>query len=442
MKPLHRPMFRYGGPIKEGVMHGMKNNGSGPIKGAAHNMREGSRTDYNFGGNVFPDMRGRVTGPGGYAGTMPFGGALQQPPANPSFNTSSNVVTQQIPKGSIKNYYDKSKNFMQSKNFSEKGLVNAFKKYGPKAFGTIKNVGKGILTKFPAISSALGMEYVTRPSEYEKVLNEKEGYGNIESRARKVLDFTYDRKLRNLMETSPELFNKARGIKDKEKIIDSTLNKDNVPDAVGVLPKTKAQREAEAEDKQEQRLNKIYKTLGVDRAKRNAASNALIDMSQYIEKNPITKKTVSSTINAGLQAFSKRLDKVDQLKEAAGLLLAKGEIAEMGDPLGKEAKRIQIALGKKQLYPSARDIKTSLIKKDQTLNHGEVITIAKNIYPNAIILADAKVAKDAGVGKTKTAIEYVEDQIELQGGNGTGVYIVDKAIIEVDAKGKITQHLE
>ena len=27
MKPLNRPMFRYGGPIKEGIMHGMKDGG-------------------------------------------------------------------------------------------------------------------------------------------------------------------------------------------------------------------------------------------------------------------------------------------------------------------------------------------------------------------------------------------------------------------------------
>ena len=26
MKPLNRPMFRYGGPIKEGIMTGMKDN--------------------------------------------------------------------------------------------------------------------------------------------------------------------------------------------------------------------------------------------------------------------------------------------------------------------------------------------------------------------------------------------------------------------------------
>jgi hypothetical protein len=37
MKPLNRPMFRYGGPIKEGVMSGIrepkKNGGSSPDEG-------------------------------------------------------------------------------------------------------------------------------------------------------------------------------------------------------------------------------------------------------------------------------------------------------------------------------------------------------------------------------------------------------------------------
>jgi hypothetical protein len=525
MKTLHRPMFRYGGPIKEGIMHGMKNDGSGPIKGAAHNMRNGGRTDYNFGGNVFPSMRGRVTGPGGYAGlkdkvikgakiaggtggsivgydflanllqaiqSTPFqnGGLADLPPmrgrvTGPGkysqektlIDTAGNILKKSAAKtvgdiktgrianpknifgkkakvatGILSNIYNKGKNFFNIQTVPKFQRANPYAKVGLRGpidkIPFLQRVKDFAKLNPKATYGTLGVG-VTSGSLPNVVGTALEGIGNIGLQAADLAIsdkiFDQDKVIGSSVKDIYGRVKKKLGFEDKkdeEKTIDSTLNKDNVPDAVGVLPKTKAQREAEQEAEQEQRLNKIYKTLGVDRAKRNAASNALIDMSQYIEKNPITKKTVSSTINAGLQAFSKRLDKVDQLKEAAGLMLAKGEIAEMGDPLGKEAKRIQIALGKKQLYPSARDIKTSLINKGQTLNHGEVITIAKNIYPNAVILADSKVAKDAGVGKTKTAIEYVEDQIELQGGNGTGVYIVDKAIIEVDAKGKITQHLE
>ena len=31
MRILNRPMFKYGGPIKEGVMHGMKNGGTAGV---------------------------------------------------------------------------------------------------------------------------------------------------------------------------------------------------------------------------------------------------------------------------------------------------------------------------------------------------------------------------------------------------------------------------
>ena len=33
MRILNRPMFRYGGPIKEGVMHGMRNGGRAALVG-------------------------------------------------------------------------------------------------------------------------------------------------------------------------------------------------------------------------------------------------------------------------------------------------------------------------------------------------------------------------------------------------------------------------
>ena len=44
MRILNRPMFKYGGPIKEGIMHGMKNGGS---------MREAQQWN-TVGSPVFP----------------------------------------------------------------------------------------------------------------------------------------------------------------------------------------------------------------------------------------------------------------------------------------------------------------------------------------------------------------------------------------------------
>ena len=51
-------MFRTGGPIKEGLMNGLKDGGPATYMADATMMAGGG----------MPNMRGRVTGPGGYAG--------------------------------------------------------------------------------------------------------------------------------------------------------------------------------------------------------------------------------------------------------------------------------------------------------------------------------------------------------------------------------------
>ena len=51
-------MFKTGGPIKEGVMNGLRDGGVATTMADATMMAGGG----------MPNMRGRVTGPGGYAG--------------------------------------------------------------------------------------------------------------------------------------------------------------------------------------------------------------------------------------------------------------------------------------------------------------------------------------------------------------------------------------
>jgi len=125
-----------------------------------------------------------------------------------------------------------------------------------------------------------------------------------------------------------------------------------------LLPKSEERKvlsEVEKEEKQEQRLNKVYKALGVDRAQKNAASKALIDVSQYIDeggKDTISKKNIGSTINKAIASFDKRLDKVDQLKEAAGLMMVKADLANEGNTLDKEYKKLKVTQMQKELNPT------------------------------------------------------------------------------------------
>jgi hypothetical protein len=135
----------------------------------------------------------------------------------------------------------------------------------------------------------------------------------------------------------------------------------NVPDAVsGTTKKTQAEIDAEKEALDKQKLDRIYKLLGVDRAKKDAASKALIDMSRYIDeggRDVISKKNIGSTISKAIGAFDKRLDKVDQLKEAAGLMRAKGIIEKDIRESDNKLKELSIELKNKELNPKFADLK-------------------------------------------------------------------------------------
>ena len=101
MRTLNRPMFRMGGPIKEGVMHGIREP-----------RKEGGRIGFQFGskGWHIPTATG-VTAAA--AGTV-------IPPAT----------------GRIAGAIDKAKkaqSFLQNPKFSERYLLELGKKYIPKA---------------------------------------------------------------------------------------------------------------------------------------------------------------------------------------------------------------------------------------------------------------------------------------------------------------------
>jgi len=117
---------------------------------------------------------------------------------------------------------------------------------------------------------------------------------------------------------------------------------------------------AERETKDKERLNKIYKLLGVDRAQRNAASKALVDVSRYIDeggKDTISKKNIGSTISKAISSFDKRLDKADQLKEAAGVMMAKNYLEGGDRALDRNLKEAKLRALNKEADPSISNLK-------------------------------------------------------------------------------------
>jgi hypothetical protein len=90
---------------------------------------------------------------------------------------------------------------------------------------------------------------------------------------------------------------------------------------------TKAQKEKWADVQRGKRLNNLLDIMGYDRSKKTAVADALIDASKIVSERGSLKGDVTrELINPIIQATSKRFDKPEQIREAVGLMMAKGEI--------------------------------------------------------------------------------------------------------------------
>ena len=526
MRSLRRPMFRYGGDVKaKGVMHGMKNmqdggpatmaDATGLANGGMPNMRgrvtgpggyagnkesflkrnygklmtgagaaynapdilEMLRFFYKDGGVAgLPPMRGMVTGPGKYSvDATKFGGALkgglkedieQRIKKNPTKATKIGTYAVPAIKAGVRKYLPSLegagakglgylKNFYNT--FRPKGLypqvtqsAGSSMKYAPSRYTTMellknpKLLGKFALQNKAPIAG-LGYAGLTEPGQAVAGLAAKGTVGIPQY----ILEALTPKSMEKYI---PDVYGKV--FKGKpfygDKKVPAPGSNENAPYGIKE-PRKPTQAEIDAKTKADEdiKLKRIYKLLGVDSAQRNAASKALADVSRYIDeggKDTISKKNIGSTLTKGILAFDKRLDKVDQLKEAAGLMLAKGEIAAMSDPLGKEIQKSNLEINKLKIS-QAKD--ASKIYADYRSARGGGMTsdgaaeataqqLYKDSYKGNIIDADTfgdlvKENSVTGRGEREVIVGVIEGIAEKYD-KPDGVYTVKDKIIEIKNK--------
>ena len=111
-------------------------------------------------------------------------------------------------------------------------------------------------------------------------------------------------------------------------------------------PKTKSAAElaAEAKAARTAKLNKYLDTMGYDKAKKTAIGDALIDASAIVQQGTeeggsLKHANWSKMINQAIQATSQRLKKPEQIREAVGLMMTKADIQkDMSEEENKLAK--------------------------------------------------------------------------------------------------------
>jgi hypothetical protein len=461
-------MFRYGGNVKaQGVMHGMKNmqdggpatmaDATGYANGGMSN-NQGPRRAALVGNPVYP------VGPDGRTGHSAYrviGGGLL------------NLAKKYGPdKNTIKNFYQGLKTKTTGKDGmltaapDSPGFLNFIKRQLPsnrfRDSGSIIPMGgranpKNLMVPYGSTVDATGkvgyLKSLTDAKRLGQAMRENKfltvaGAGQIKNLP-DYLGTAKDLGVGAVQGTTNYLLGTEFG---KEKPIVKP-KKGNGP-RQSLFDKNETTRElttVEKEDKDKERLAKIYKLLGVDRSQRNAASKALVDVSRYIDeggKDTVSKKNIGSTISKAISSFDKRLDKSDQLKEAAGVMMAKSYLEGGDKALDRKYKETMIDAKLKEMNPEFATVKASYSK---TMSGDDLISAAasttfKDTFGGTLMSSKKfnKAMKAAeGTATERDAILQIAtnelNQIEARDGEGTipaGYYAVGDRIVRITSEGK------
>ena len=301
MRTLNRPMFNWGGPVKEGIMHGIREP-----------HRHGKRVGYAEGTpgwgkyfqNIFQKSKPVIKQVVGKK-FKPIVGAMDQIAKQKWLQSLHPSRIKETVSGIPGSTAGSAWTLGPTKYLSKlKGLPPMAKKLWDQH--RYKTIGGGIgLTSDPALEA------------YKKIP------GALKWGAETLL---------------PGWAERAIGIGDKvPDKPDKDLVTENIQENIAWNPSgtgsttpilTQSMQDKVAETKAQRQKNKMLEIMNYDESKKDAAYNALIDASQIIAAAPGGKSLDISRdiIQPAIAATSKQFDKPQDIKEAVGLLMAKGEI--------------------------------------------------------------------------------------------------------------------
>ena len=423
MKPLKRPMFRNGGPIKEGIMSGMKDGGLSNL--------EGPRRAALVGNPIFPrDESGRsqhflqfalpALATAGRFALRPFGQFLMR--QSRGGKMLGLTPKKQFVPNPVGRY------FMASPEY--KFATGA----GGRASKFVAGAAKG-LKKSP-LGIALTAGTLTDVLPGGKPFGPDKFLPNIFGQR-------FDPVTGNKI-PGTGLFNPGG---DKDKTDDGTKpfrrkeSKDGT--ATGGVTENKIEK---LDPKQfEERKKYYYSLMGIDKMQKGAAYDSLIDASNIIQeeggdlKGAIKSGTLQNRI---INAISKNLDKSTDLKRQIDAAVLKGEITkDIEQSKVPDSIRTARALG-----ISDKEYKDKILGKDSvatTLSNymmkqgsltpevvaGALKTEGKD--PLAVIASDKVKDFKKKFGADKDEIDLLLSAEDLQ----EGFYVVGKRIIQIDDKG-------
>ena len=420
MKPLNRPMFKYGGPIKEGIMHGMKDSPQQLVKSNA----DGSRPGY-----AGPAMLALP-----YIGTAvrflarPFGQFVTKQMARKGVTGSGGTIRSGLGRSRVLKPGEK--------------LTEDVTKFQPNRLGTyfaqspegrLLSGGAGFAGTVGKKALGAGKYLASSPL----TLASAGLYGG-----KKLIDQFKDDPIKEgeIPGQSTSAINKAKaaiGMPEnltygggREPTIDD-------PNKTDELTKDRIQKTKE----------RYYKLMGLDNMKKDAVYDSLIDASKIIQreggdlKGSIKSGSLQTQI---IDAISKQLDKSAGIKRQIDAAVLKGEIEKdinkEKNQLDAEYKKAAIKKMEAADGTLLSDIR-SFVDKYQTLPSGTALAgLAKTRGMDIVKIADTQevtdwVSKNGGDEEDfiKAMIQDPENEV------APGVHVVNNALIEVGADGSVTK---
>jgi hypothetical protein len=373
MKPLKRPMFRSGGPIKEGIMDGMQNRPQQLVQPAADGGRPG------------------------YAGPLAFLG----------LNALRTGAMRMAPK--IANFF--------RTQVGTKGPGSVRIPGAPGTPGRFTTAGSKVVEKSGPGQAIFEPNFLGRDPTVRlvggtiKAITNPATTGALAKGARVV--FSPTGILTGAYFAGGKFFDSDGNEIDKKTADeaglyagDKTINEQTTTSDSGDPKSTKLNRDEEIEANRK----RYYKLMGIDKMQKGAAYDSLIDASNIIReeggdlKGAIKSGSLQSQI---INAISKNLDKSTDLKKQIDAAILKGEITKDinkdKDALTKELTKKRIQVADKQLAgANLAETRTAYQKAGESLS-------GQNLYAEA---TRAGTEVD-GILDTKTANKFLTDNPTL-----------------------------
>ena len=363
MRPLNRPMFRYGGPIKEGIMDGMrepKKDGKivggkqSPLLAGAHPLKDAEGREHHFLPALYAAGLGALrAAPLVYRG---FKGARFFAPGNLGF------------KGRLKDLVLGSGRFRDTTKFVKDADKALPRRPGGPQFTPVKpeTTRLGLLEslKDPRRLGAAIREYPILTASIPSLatsagtiggplaLAGAKGFANFLVPGTRFDPFGPEKEK---PPTSDGTGLQRGNIKDKN--VGDITGTTKPGEAGGTTVKSDAEKQQINEDRIQETKDKYYKLMGIDKMNKDAVYDSLIDASKIVsEEGADLKGSIRSgnLQNRIIQAISQNLDKSADLKKQIDAAVLKGEIE-------KDIKRSDPASAVDLAYKKAA---TAKIEKD------------------------------------------------------------------------------